>query len=363
MSKGWPEVPDGLASAMKQWAKIESKLAENQKRLRPVFNSMAKSQLVLQENMAQALKGLAAPGLALAQQMKAAVSPLVEMSMVYHRQMQEAWESARKVMLGFEDTYRELLRNASESVRKFAELADRFAVVMLDLDWPPTGDFTASHMAAIVQLYDKVGLEIAKPKVDHFMLSFYNSERLDKMVAGWESKTWFQRRLPILKAAVQAHKDGLYELSVPTLSPQIEGILVDGYGFRGYMTDAKWKARLNGLFDDPNFIQKAAKEFILLRVLVGFQHGNALGSTLSRHAILHGGDVNYATAANSLKAILLFDFLQRSFNLAALPKSKVYHLVGCYKVIQTKQERVLYAHEADAKGAGLKPCRLCHPDK
>ena len=44
-------------------------------------------------------------------------------------------------------------------------------------------------------------------------------------------------------------------------------------------------------------------------VFVKFQWGDPLSSSLSRHAILHGGDTDYATALNSVKALLLFDFV------------------------------------------------------
>lgn len=46
--------------------------------------------------------------------------------------------------------------------------------------------------------------------------------------------------------------------------------------------------------------------FVNDALLAQFQHGS-LAPPFSRHAILHGGDIDYATEVNSRTAILLLD--------------------------------------------------------
>jgi len=58
---------------------------------------------------------------------------------------------------------------------------------------------------------------------------------------------------------------------------------------------------------------QAIKTFLFNVILVGFEHGTIPKSFLSRHAILHGADTTYGTVTNSLKSILLFDYLQGKF--------------------------------------------------
>ena len=57
------------------------------------------------------------------------------------------------------------------------------------------------------------------------------------------------------------------------------------------------------------------KEFVSSEVFTGFEWGSPLTAALSRNAILHGADTNYGTEINSLKAIVLFDFIVFSFEL------------------------------------------------
>ena len=59
---------------------------------------------------------------------------------------------------------------------------------------------------------------------------------------------------------------------------------------------------------------EAFQRFINDIVLVHFEHGKAINSNLSRHAIMHGADKTYGNYLNSLKAILLFNaFLNSPF--------------------------------------------------
>ncbi|HDX9646726.1 TPA: hypothetical protein ROY02_003029 [Bacillus cereus] len=59
---------------------------------------------------------------------------------------------------------------------------------------------------------------------------------------------------------------------------------------------------------------KQIQTFYLNTILVGFEHGEPLQSKLSRNAILHGADVEYGTEENSLKSILIFDYILDRLN-------------------------------------------------
>jgi len=63
--------------------------------------------------------------------------------------------------------------------------------------------------------------------VSQVVLGYYhrnNFERLKNTVATWETNPLFSSRMHIFKAALEAHCNGTYTLSVPALLAQIEGI-------------------------------------------------------------------------------------------------------------------------------------------
>jgi len=88
-----------------------------------------------------------------------------------------------------------------------------------------------------------------------------------------------------------------------------------------------------------------------------------LKSEISRHAILHGADVKYGTASNSLKTILCFDFLQDAFRLVSLRRGKAFHVVGCPTIYSKKGEKdlIFYKYFFQAEEEGRIPCKVCRP--
>ncbi|MHB1376218.1 MAG: hypothetical protein ACYCXB_02185, partial [Candidatus Humimicrobiaceae bacterium] len=61
----------------------------------------------------------------------------------------------------------------------------------------------------------------------------------------------------------------------------------------------------------------------------------------------------------SLKTILLFNYLQRSFELLVIKDSKIYHKIGCYYLIRSDKEKSVYSSETQAKDEGIRPCKIC----
>lgn len=76
-----------------------------------------------------------------------------------------------------------------------------------------------------------------------------------------------------------------------------------------------------GSLDLPKFYAS----FLAEQLLATFSHGNATSFYLNRHAILHGADVSYATAAASLRAILVFDFIVGQTEYISVEGTGQYH--------------------------------------
>lgn len=178
------------------------------------------------------------------------------------------------------------------------------------MGYPPTYELLPYEVIEIVELYE-TDKEKAIPYVNKLMLEKFNSEALNRMLELWSQSNWTQNRAGIFKDIVRAHELGLYNVSVPAAIAQIEGIIAQGFSHDGKMDGSKMKEYLVRLLseDSQYSFDDAIKTFYFEKVLVSFEHGKPLRSFLSRNAILHGADVNYGTAENSLKSILLLDYM------------------------------------------------------
>lgn len=239
----------------------------------------------------------------------------------------------------------------------------RFAAAMLALGWPPVMDIYVSQVREIAVRFESEDSEALADEVSAFLLEFYDQATLERKLDDWRRLRWVEERLPILERVVQAHCDGQYELSVPAMLPQIEGVVASGFGHVGRLSG---KA-LASLFDrllaqGDGTTDNAYLEYLNTVVLVSFEHGTPIGSSLSRHAILHGADTSYATAANSLRTILLFDYLVAAFRLVGLKGRDIVHMPGCPQIMRSKSEREVFGTLSAASEVGLRPCRVCRPD-
>ncbi len=121
----------------------------------------------------------------------------------------------------------------------------------------------------------------------------------------------FPNRQTILEAAFKAHADGQFELAIPVLLIQVEGMCIEVLGKKMFATKngvPKTKAATDSL------INSAISEVIFLPLRE--QHGLTASEGTrqnwpdapNRHEILHGIALDYATHVNSLKALSLIDY-------------------------------------------------------
>ncbi|MDZ4064433.1 MAG: hypothetical protein U1E22_07170 [Coriobacteriia bacterium] len=282
---------------------------------------------------------------------------------------------AALAMPTFQSQIAEMFKNIQgdwgETYRRWKEQAERdirFAEAMIALGWPPPPDLPTPVVDKILALTDELGCEAARSQVEGLISSYYTADRLAEKVAGWKGKQLLQRRMRILEKAVRAHVDGDYELSVPALVSQVEGIIADGYGHVGRMGGARYQKYIETHLqvDDPDDVDAATaaaiKAFVAGQLLAEFEHGRPRASGLSRHAILHGGDTEYPTVENSLKTILLIDVLQDSFTLVTLDRREVFHREGCPAVLKSNRRAVHHRDSQALEAQGKRPCKRCKPE-
>ena len=154
---------------------------------------------------------------------------------------------------------------------------------------------------------------------------------LKSMVDGWKRNLYFIDRMSIITEALDAHINGKYSLSIPTLLPLVEGIMIEIVGRRATKRESikAWAGNaIEKMYTDA--MREASKDAVIAYV-TGItvygkvepenyftpqrfpewlkQHGLTGDQVLQRHAILHGVQKDYASKENSFRAFFLLDVL------------------------------------------------------
>ncbi|MFJ7680361.1 hypothetical protein ACIQXQ_20240 [Peribacillus sp. NPDC097198] len=190
-----------------------------------------------------------------------------------------------------------------------------FKSLMVEMGYPPHEGINIGTMRSLAQSYREDKSLITSEVIDDFMFNYYDSEKIKSLAIEWENNKILKERLPILRNVVTAHNLGLYNLSIPAILAQLEGTLVDAFGIKGKVDGNIIKLILKSLLRKDilknsgfNF-DNEIHDYYEKNILVGFEHGKTIGSEISRNAILHGADKSYGELANSIKVILLFDYI------------------------------------------------------
>lgn len=142
-----------------------------------------------------------------------------------------------------------------------------------------------------------------------------------------QSEEYFPVRYKIISSAFDAHEEKKYELSIPVLLAQADGIFEELVGTTFYSNDEKKlkkikKNLLKRLRENGHPASTTSFGYLLLKQLQeeSLLHENYTEieklkeqdpnlKPLNRNTILHGRDVDYASEANSLRSISLIGLL------------------------------------------------------
>ncbi|MEK4207140.1 hypothetical protein [Paenibacillus sp. FSL R10-2788] len=199
----------------------------------------------------------------------------------------------------------------SESIKRLTDNTERYKMIMLEFNFPPHYDMEFSDISEFPEFYDKYGPERAKEFIENKLLSYFNQAMLEGYLKQWKTIEWLDNRSSILEEVINNHINGRYYSSIALLLPQIEGVIIERSNKSGYITQAEVKRLAESILNESSqfSFDDAVKSFYIKLVHEKFDHGEAINSPLSRHAILHGGDTKFGYEINSLRCILFFDYL------------------------------------------------------
>jgi len=231
------------------------------------------------------------------------IQPLVNIATQFNEVLQ-----SEKV----KETFRNLAEFA-EGVYQTEEDIKSYKEVMLILGYPPNVSMDIYLMREIGREYIKYSETDLKLIIDEVMVNHYNPIKIDEIKNTWETYEFIKERLPLLRQVMNAHKLGMFALSIPSLSSQMEGIIIDAYKITGRVAWWKFEKLVKEFFysngDETFDFNNEIGSFYNKFILDGFEHGKEIKYDVSRHAILHGGakPVSFAKEEVSLKLILMMD--------------------------------------------------------
>lgn len=199
---------------------------------------------------------------------------------------------------------------------------ERVSSLLADRGWFLGLQFPIGIVRQIDELHVAAGAEAVEA-----LMQDYVRARAERIIRAVQERC--PNRTSILDTVFTAHLEGRYELSVPVLVAQADGVALEVLGGHFFLKDKSSKPR-------PTKARKALEQRLLelgIELDNGFVEiamaplydGASIGlptwdrnqrrttdplfGPLNRHGVLHGLDTDYGTEGNSLRAILLLEFV------------------------------------------------------
>jgi len=211
-----------------------------------------------------------------------------------------------------------------ESAQKYFERigpnGEKLVEILAERNWILPLDVPLNFGSLIIDLYENKPYD----EIDNLMLNLVKKEELENLTNKWYDLKYFKKRENILKAGINAHIEGYYELSIYTLLPHIEGIIWD------FLRDLYCEDELKKIAKSPvkkfeylgnYYVENIRIDFMIkpffdnisdkfpLYAHKDFSEISEDYDQLNRHVLFHGIITNCFSEINSLKLIYILDFL------------------------------------------------------
>lgn len=200
-----------------------------------------------------------------------------------------------------------MFQRMNESMREFQK-------ILFSLGWFPLGDWDVRHERHILELYKEKRIK----EIDRFMHSYYTKSKTLSILEKWrKNKRLKCGRYKILKSAVNSHLRREYTLSIIVLLTQIEGEIRELLKEKGkadyHQLLKKYKTRIKADVV-MNTLEDSAVEGVCDGILVRIFHNHGVKKktgkiTFSRNSIIHGINLRDYNRTESMKLILLMNYI------------------------------------------------------
>lgn len=194
------------------------------------------------------------------------------------------WKKLQLPRFTLDDEYFNNLKKAIVNISKFGWY--------INYETTPRDVFKAEQLTADEEQLNNLMCEVINYDYMHLKSSILNRH---------------QERIHPLTSAFKAHETGEYYLSIPVFLSQIDGIIHDALNKHFFIKSdnvKKWAQQKEK--DGISKMMFAALNEITIFQSSSLPHDR---NSISRHAILHGGNVTYGNELNSFKVLSLLFYL------------------------------------------------------
>lgn len=196
----------------------------------------------------------------------------------------------------------ETVNNFLEERREYLDAKEKAALIASKYDWFIAYDFYVSK-EFFEKLVELDGNSSETKELDALFTEYYGADIRNQIISDLIDMDATKEYEEILNQIEYGYSHKLFFLIVPTLFTLIEGMIARGFQHKGRMNGKQIKEYINELIDGLE--TESLQEIIDKRMLVSFEHGKEIDSPISRHAILHGGDIEFGTEAVALRLLLI----------------------------------------------------------
>jgi hypothetical protein len=256
----------------------------------------------------------------------------------------------------------------SVSAKEYADQMIKAGAILAPRGWALFGDWDYSGLATIVALEQR-GVKSAE--VDAYATKLWNEQRKSELhnvaaplrrygrLVDLGLQRQCQMRANIVDQAVECHRRGLYAASITLVLAQIDGLTRD-------LTGASF-FRFNPGLDQYSYVSDSTLATVGSTLpTVRKQFSDSVDSTgmhgsLSRHGVMHGRDLAFATLVNSTKTLVLLGALieqleeqgkrkaKKAKHRSELQKSKAVGLDATGRLLDDRGLEQLYLFRADVE--------------
>lgn len=189
----------------------------------------------------------------------------------------------------------------AEQIRSLPKRVKENLLALAEAGW-----YLDAEMPMADLIHFKEELASSDPEEVNAALASYFRDALDRIEATLTKE--HSDRIELLRDAFAAHREKKYNLSIPLLFAQADGVCLDLTGYplfaNGGLT--KYVRRI-----DPETLERAYLEPLLSQGPIVESAGRRADrpSRLNRHAVMHGESTAYGTEENGLKAISFLNFV------------------------------------------------------
>lgn len=212
----------------------------------------------------------------------------------------------------------------------------RYMELLIEQQLPPLNEIEYVEIRMLIEMEDKI--EVRKSLIEH-MTRVYNERRITNMLEEWKSFDIAKKRIHIFEEIIWAHQNKKYNVAIPALIAQFEGIICDIVNVQEIRRDKVLESHIKIILTtNQNYeIANVVKEFWINVLLDSSENKDRF---LSRHAILHGEDINYGNYEKSLILIITMDSILEWLNQVSEDVIE-YSKEEARKIIQEKKKKNL----------------------